>query len=205
MEEEISLAKLIFYIGHLGTTGDPGAFSQLEGQAVDLLKGISIPYFNWNLVMYFLLIAGLESKAWAKVAVSFVDTFILPGFKHMNFAAVYCCLVSKWNLTGLSLKKNKFILGHDWYLFPDTIVPCSLSAGDPQWGSHWPAPVNPPWWWKFDSICQDPPDDNDNWCTPPPPTTQTVDAIREASKKQDVEIDCGLLLLFRNLLFNFKP
>lgn len=208
-EKEITLDKLISYIGHLGATRDSAAISRVEGKAVGLLKGLSIPYFNWNLVMYFLLIAGLESKTWAKVAVAFIDAFVLLGFKHMNLAAVYCCLVSKWNLKGLFLKRNKtknqFILAHDWYLFPDAIVPCSLAAGDPQWGSRWPAPVNATWWWKFDSICQDPSDDNDQWCTPPPAAARTNDDIREAGKKGDVEIDCGLSLLFRNLLYNFKP
>ncbi|MDQ1353770.1 MAG: hypothetical protein QG657_4077, partial [Acidobacteriota bacterium] len=116
---------------------------------------------------------------------------------------VYCYLVSLWDCSGNSLDKNREILSHDIYLFPNTIIPCQLAENNPQWGSFWPAPNNPTWWWQFDSVCQDPADDNDKWCTPPPSSTLTIDNIREESKKGDVAIDCGLSLLFRNLLFNF--
>lgn len=220
-EEGISLTKLISYIEQLEPAGDSIDISWLEEQAggalnssdiskvigdparkKDFLKAFSIPYFNWNLVMYFLLIAGSESKAWANVAFSFIDTFILLGFKHMNLAAVYCYLAKLWNIEGLFLDKNKEILSHDIYLFPDGIVPCQLAGKDCQWGSFWPAPNKPVWWWNFDSVCQDPAD-NDNWCTPPPCTKKTIDDIKEASKGGVIDVDCGLSLLFRNLLYSF--
>lgn len=203
-EEEITLATLFSYIEQLGMNralNDDAA--GIDGDIELLSKKFSIPYFNWNLVMYFLLIAGSEKKNWARVAFSFIDRFIRLGFKHMNFAAVYCYLASLWDGNGNSLDKNREILSHDIYLFPNTIIPCQLAENNPRWGSFWPAPNNPTWWWKFDSVCQDPADDNDKWCTPPPSTALTIDNIREESKKGDVAIDCGLSLLFRNLLYNF--
>ncbi|HLP48162.1 MAG TPA: hypothetical protein VK469_19620 [Candidatus Kapabacteria bacterium] len=216
-EEEINLANLISHIMKMGTLADRvwetsqsvDGISAL-GNSVNKSNILKVPYFNWNLVMYFLLIAGLENKKWAKVAVSFIDTFISLGYKHMNLSAVYCCLVKKWQLNA-SLEENGAILSHDTYLFPDTIIPCSLAEPDQAkpdrgptiWGSYWPSPTNPPWWWRFDSVCQDPPDVNENWCTPPPPPQKTLDDIKEESKNQVIEIDCGLTLLFRHLLYNF--
>ncbi len=226
--EDVSLSTLYSIIDRLAGPSAKAGFSGSKGDLFKkdgLFKGISISYFNWNLVMYWLLIAGTQDRSWAEVAIAFIMTFIRSGFKHLNLAALYCYLLKKWNFiedTGGKipgvierdilekfLNENKKILSHEWYLFPDTIIPCRLSESDPRWGSYWPVQPDTTWWWKYDSICQNKEKNlgygkyPDDWCTPPPEASKTVDDIKEASKTNKIAIDCGLSLLFRNLLYNF--